>query len=151
VPVKFVELAFLDTAGAGRSLRKYKLDQGVFSQGKPANSVFYIRHGRVKLTATSKQGQKAAIGLPGAGEFFGEGCLAGQVCFTASAIATVEGTTLVEVEKSAMMEALRDDPALSGRFLSFLLSRHIQLESDLADHLFSASDGNPPLPDLSAR
>lgn len=143
--MKLVELPFLDAPGAGRSIRKYSRGEEIFSQGEPANCVFYVRQGMVQLTIASKQGQKAVIGLPGAGEFFGEACLAGQVRFTASASATVEGTSLVQIEKSVMLQALREDPALSAQFVAFLLSRHVQLESDLADHMFKASDGKPPL------
>jgi CRP/FNR family transcriptional regulator, cyclic AMP receptor protein len=142
--MKLVNLPFLDTIGAGRSIRKYRHGEEVYLQGKPANSLFYVRHGMVQLTIGSKQGQKAVIGLPGAGEFFGEACLAGQVRFTASATATVEGTSLVEIEKAVMLQALREDPDLSGQFMAFLLSRHVQLESDLADHMFKAGDDNPP-------
>jgi len=138
----FATQTLLDIAGAGRFIREYKRGEVVFSQDQPADAVFYVRDGVVQLTATSKNGDEAVIGLPGAGEFFGEGCLAGQAVFTTTATAKTDAT-IVGVEKTTMMQALRDAPVLSDLFLPFLLSRHIQLQAKLSDHLFDRVDTAP--------
>jgi CRP/FNR family cyclic AMP-dependent transcriptional regulator len=139
VPKTFDLQTFLDTAGVGR---RYRQGEVVFSQGAPAHTVFYIRQGLVQLTVASKRGQKAVIGAPGAGEFLGEGCLAGQTILRATATATTD-VSIVAIDGSVMTRALHDEPALSDLFVSFLLLRHIQLEADLAARFFS-SDASPP-------
>jgi len=138
--VTFDLQAFLDAAGASRT---YKRGEIVFSQGAPAHTVFYIRQGMVQLTVTAKDGRKAVIGLPGAGEFLGEGCLAGQSTFSATSTATTD-VAIIAIEQTAMVQALSDEPALSQLFISFLLLRHIQLESDLVDRMFVAHNSPPP-------
>jgi CRP/FNR family cyclic AMP-dependent transcriptional regulator len=136
---RFDAQVFLDTVGVGRFIRKYNTGEAVFLQGDPADAVFYIQKGKVQIAIISKQGKEGVIAVLGAGEFFGEGCLAGQPLHIATATVTVE-SAIVKIEKQSMIRVLRDEPALSQMFMSFLLSRNIQSEADLVDHLFNSSE-----------
>jgi CRP/FNR family transcriptional regulator, cyclic AMP receptor protein len=113
--------------------------QVIFSQGDRANTVFYIRRGKVRLTVLSKTGKEATIGIVGEGYFLGEGSLAGQVqrMSTASAMTDCE---LLQMDKNEMMKALFRDPALSELFVTYLLTRNIRYEADLVDQLFNYSE-----------
>jgi CRP-like cAMP-binding protein len=127
------------SVGAGRSTMKYKARKNIFQQGDPADAVFYIQEGNVKLTVVSEQGKEGVVAIPAAGDFFGEGCLAGQRFHMASAIATT-ASTIVRIEKDTMIGVLHDEPKLSEMFMTFLLSRNIQFEADLVDQLFNSSE-----------
>jgi CRP/FNR family cyclic AMP-dependent transcriptional regulator len=124
---------------AGRSAVKYKRGQSIFQQGDAADAVFYIQDGSVRITVISEQGKEGVIGMLEAGEFLGEGCLAGQPLHLASASATVE-SAIVRIEKEAMVRALRDDPTFSQQFMAYLLSRNVQIEAELVDQLFNSSE-----------
>lgn len=137
--VKFNAQAFLDTVGVGRFIGKYQVGEAVFLQGDPADAVFYIQKGKVQITVLSKQGKEGVIAVLGAGEFFGEGCLAGQPLQIATAAVTAE-SAIIKIEKQTMIRVLRDEPTLSQMFMSFLLSRNIQVEADLIDQLFNSSE-----------
>ena len=130
---------FLDTPGQHQTIKEYKQDDPVFLQGDPSDAVFYIQTGRIRLTVKSIHGQKGVIAVLEAGAFLGEGCLAGQTLNVATAEAAT-AARLIKIEKQTMIRALRDEPALSELFISFLLKRHIQLEADLARHLFTPVD-----------
>jgi CRP-like cAMP-binding protein len=130
---------FLDTVGVGRVIGKYKKDDTIFLQGDPADAVFYIQKGKVQIMVVSKQGKEGVVAVLGAGEFFGEGCLAGQPFHISTASATVDAT-IVKIEKQTMIRVLRDEPALSQMFMSFLLARNVQVEADLIDQLFNSSE-----------
>ncbi|MEA2781333.1 MAG: family transcriptional regulator, cyclic receptor protein [Rhodospirillaceae bacterium] len=136
---RFDAQAFLTSVGAGRSTTKYQANKGVFRQGDPADAVFYILKGKVKLTVLSEQGKEGVIAMLGNGDFFGEGCLAGQPLHMASAIAMAE-SAIVRIEIDTMVRVLRDEPKLSEMFMGFLLSRNIQFEADLVDQLFNSSE-----------
>jgi CRP/FNR family cyclic AMP-dependent transcriptional regulator len=136
---KFDPQTFLETAGAGRAMRKYKSTEIVFRQGDVADAVYYICSGTVKIAVLSDQGKEGVIGSLSAGSFLGEGCLAGQLCQLATATATM-GSVIVKVEKAAMARVLRDEPALAAMFMSFLLARNIKVESDLVDQLMNSSE-----------
>ncbi|MGJ3261563.1 MAG: Crp/Fnr family transcriptional regulator [Rhodospirillales bacterium] len=131
--------AFLASAGIGRRSVKYKARSTVFAQGDPADAVFYIEKGSVQITVVSDQGKEGVIAMLGEGDFFGEGCLAGQQRYLASAV-TTKPTTVVTVDKAAMIRVLHEQPALSEMFMAYLLSRNIQIEADLVDHLFNSSE-----------
>jgi CRP/FNR family transcriptional regulator, cyclic AMP receptor protein len=131
--------AFLTSVGAGRSKKKYKARKNIFQQGDPADSVFYIREGNVKLSVVSEQGKEAVVGILGASDFFGEGCLAGQPVHMASAV-TMTASTIVGIEKDTMMGVLHDEPKLSEMFIAYLLARNIKFEADLVDQLFNSSE-----------
>ena len=117
----------------------YQPGQAVFRQGDPADAVFYIQRGKVQVSVVSEHGKEAVIAMLGSGEFFGEGCLAGQPLHIATATATA-GATIARIDKSTMIRVLREEPTLSQLFMSFLLTRNIQVEADLVDQLFNSSE-----------
>jgi CRP-like cAMP-binding protein len=136
---KFDVKTFLSSVGSGRPIEKYKRKKIIFQQGDPADAVFYIQSGKIELSVVSREGKERVIAILGAGDFFGEGCLAGQPLHMASAIALAE-STIFRIEKQAMIRVLRDEPTLSEMFMAFLLSRNIQFEEDLVDQLFNSSE-----------
>jgi CRP/FNR family transcriptional regulator, cyclic AMP receptor protein len=130
---------FLAKIGEGRRIAKYRKGETVFSQGEPADAVFYIQKGKVKVTVISEQGKEAVVAILGADEFFGEGCLAGQ----AQRIATVAAMTdaaLMRIEKAAVVAAIHEEPAFSEMFIAHLLTRTLRVEADLVDQLFNSSE-----------
>jgi CRP-like cAMP-binding protein len=130
---------FLKQVGSGKTNLTCPKKQILFSQGDKADAVFYIQAGLVKLTVVSQQGKEAIIAVLEKGVFFGEGCLAGQlVCM--STATTAEDSTLVRIEKAAMIRALHDEPDFSELFLAHLLARNIRIQEDLVDHLFNSSE-----------
>lgn len=139
LPEAFDAEAFLTTAGAGRTIVAYKPKSYVFRQGAECDAVFYLQRGRVELSVVSGQGKERVVGMLGPGAFVGEACLAGQPLHLASARASTEAT-LVRVERATMIEAIRDHPQLSQRFMAFLLLRNGQIEADLVDQLFNSSE-----------
>ena len=127
---------FLATVDGGRSISNYRKDEKVFSQGNPADAVFYIQKGKVKITVLSEQGKEAVVAVLGPDEFCGEGCLAGQPRRIATASAMTE-CEVMRLEKTAMIRVLHDEPAFSEMFVSHLLARSIRVEEDLVDQLFN--------------
>jgi CRP-like cAMP-binding protein len=125
--------------GAGRSTKKYSRGEFIFRQGDAADAVFYIQTGKVQVAIISEQGKERMVGMLHSGEFVGEGCLAGQALHLASASA-LEESTIVRIEKEAMVRALRDDPTFSQLFMAYLLSHNAQIEADLVDQLFNSSE-----------
>jgi CRP-like cAMP-binding protein len=136
---RFDAQAFLMSVGTGRSTKKYPAKKIIFQQGDPADAVFYIQKGRVKLTVVSEHGKEGVIAILGQGDFFGEGCLAGQRLHMATA-STMAECTVVKIEMETMIRVLHDEPTLSEMFMAFLLSRNIQFEADLVDQLFNSSE-----------
>ena len=131
--------AFLLKVAGGKTISSYRKDQMVFSQGAPADAVFYIQKGKVKITVISEHGKEAVVALLGTGNFCGEGCLAGQPLRISTASAMTE-CVLTRLEKSAIIRTLHDEPAFSEMFLSYVLSRIIRVEEDLVDQLFNSSE-----------
>ena len=131
--------SFLTKVAEGRTIAEYSKDQMVFSQGDPADAVFYIQKGRVKLTVVSNTGKEAVIAILDTGDFLGEGCLAAQPIRMATATAISNGS-IVRLEKAAMIRMLHDEPAFSEMFVSYLLSRNMRIEEDLVDQLFNSSE-----------
>jgi CRP/FNR family transcriptional regulator, cyclic AMP receptor protein len=131
--------SFLAKVGEGRSIWEYRAEQIVFSQGDPADAVFYIQSGKVKLTVVSKQGKEAVIAMLGTNDFFGEGCLAGQAQRIATA-ATMADSVIVRLEKTAIVRVIQEEPAFAGMFIAHLLARAIRVEADLLDQLFNSSE-----------
>jgi CRP/FNR family transcriptional regulator, cyclic AMP receptor protein len=123
----------------GKTIMEYGTNRNIFRQGQSADSMFYIRRGKVKLTVTSQQGKEAIVAILGSGEFFGEGCLAGQSTRMATAIALTE-CTLDKLEKSLMARMLHEQHDVSELFVTHLLSRNIRYEADLVDQLFNSSE-----------
>jgi CRP/FNR family cyclic AMP-dependent transcriptional regulator len=130
---------FLATIGEGRKNVAVGKKKGIFAQGDAANAIFYIQTGKVKLTVVSKTGREATIGLLSKGNFFGEGALAGQARRMGSAAAMTD-CELLQIDKTAMMEALHREHAFSDMFVAYLLARNIRYEEDLVDQLFNSSE-----------
>jgi len=131
--------AFLDSAGVPRGTVRTGAAAVIFSQGDAASDVLYIQQGRIKLSVLSKAGKEAVIAVLGAGDCFGEGCLAGQPRRMATATA-LTATTVVVVAKSQMVTLLHREAALADRFLAHMLARNIRIEEDLVDQLFNSSE-----------
>ncbi len=131
--------AFLDSAGIGRKVVEYRRAEVIFTQGDPADEVLYIQTGGVKLSVLSKAGRQAVVAMLGPGEFFGEGCLAGQHVRMGSATATASSIILA-VPKDQMGRLLHEEHALSDRFIAHMLARNIRIEEDLVDQLFNSSE-----------
>jgi CRP-like cAMP-binding protein len=129
----------LPSSVAGRARQEYEAGASVYNQGDPADAVFYVHSGRIKLTVASKRGKDAVISMVTEGSFFGEGCLAGQSRRVSMAWA-VERSVLTRVPRDVMMRLHSQDPEFAQRFLSHLLARNIRLESDLVDHLLHSSE-----------
>ena len=130
---------FLTMIGNGKTHTDYPKNQKIFSQGDAAQAIFYLQKGKVKLTVVSQQGKEAVIAILGVGDFFGEGCLAGQPQ-RMSTVTTLSECSIVRIDKADTVRVLRDEPAFSEMFLHYLLSRNIRIEEDLVDHLFNSSE-----------
>ena len=139
VPDAFDPLIFLGRIGAGRSIDRYAKNQQIFSQGDVADSVFYIRKGRVKLTVLSEHGKEAVVGILEPGQFFGEGCMNGHALRIATTTA-MEECVITSITKQAMIEFLREEPKFSELFMAYLLKRNGRIQEDLIDQLFNSSE-----------
>src|SRR5579862_4381832 len=122
--------AFLDSVGISKTIVAYRRGEIIFSQGDPCEHVLYIQKGGVKLSVLSKSGREAVVAMLGVGEFFGEGCLAGQPVRMGSATANANSTILL-VDKDEMVKRLHTEHALSDRFIAHMLARNIRVEEDL--------------------
>jgi CRP/FNR family cyclic AMP-dependent transcriptional regulator len=131
--------AFLDSAGIAKKIVEYRRAEVIFTQGDPCESVLYIQKGGVKLSVLSKTGKEAVVAMLRPGDFFGEGCLAGQPVRMGSATAITDSTILL-VDKDQMVRLLHKQHALSDRFIAHMLARNIRTEEDLIDHLFNSSE-----------
>jgi CRP/FNR family cyclic AMP-dependent transcriptional regulator len=130
---------FLTGISKGRAVLEYSVNRHIFLQGQPADSVFFLLRGKVKLSVTSSEGKEAIVATLGSGDFFGEGCLAGQPLRMATAIA-VEDCTLTRVEKPMITRMLHEEQGVAELFFTHLLSRVIRYEADLVDQLFNSSE-----------
>jgi CRP/FNR family cyclic AMP-dependent transcriptional regulator len=138
-PLEFDAQAFLDSAGVSRKIVEFPKNKSVFAQGDPAEAVMYIQQGRVKLTVVNTVGKEAVVAVLGPGDFFGEGCLAGQPIRIGAATATAPTTVLV-IEKKEMIRVLHAEHEFSDRFISYVLTRNIRVEADLVDQLFNSTE-----------
>ena len=136
---EFDPQAFLATIGDGRKALLFPKRQTIFSQGDPADAVFYLQTGKVRLTVVSKTGKEATIGILSDGSFFGEGSLAGQPLRMGAAAAMTDCAVL-RIEKKAMVDSLHREHTLSDLFVAYLLTRNIKYEEDLVDQLFNSSE-----------
>ena len=137
--VPFDPKIFLATVNGGRSISNYREGKTIFSQGKPADAVFYIQNGKVKITVVSEQGKEAVVAVLGPDEFCGEGCLNGQPVRLATATAMTE-CEIMRLEKATMISVLHEEPAFSEMFVTHLLARTLRVEADLVDQLFNSSE-----------
>jgi CRP-like cAMP-binding protein len=131
--------AFLDSSGVQKQIKEFKRSDVVYSQGDAAKSVLYLQAGSVKLSVVSEAGKEAVVAILGPGDFFGEGCLAGQSVRMGTASAITPSTVLV-IEKREMFKVLHEQHDLSDRFIAFMLARNIRIEEDLIDQLFNSSE-----------
>ena len=130
---------FLARVGEGKSILQFKKGQNVFVQGDPADAVFYIQKGEIKLTVLSDHGKEAVVGILGPGQFFGEGCMNGHKLRIATTTA-MENCVITAITKPAMIAALHDEPLFSEMFMAYLLTRNSRIEGDLIDQLFNSSE-----------
>ena len=137
--LSFDPKSFLAKEGEGRSLAHYRKDESIFAQGDVADQIFYIRSGRVKLTVNSDKGKEAVIAILEPGNYFGEGCLAGQKV-RMSTVTALSDCSILRLAKGLVVRLLQEEPAFSEAFVSFLLSRNIRIEEDLVDQLFNSSE-----------
>ncbi len=136
---KFDPAEFLETAAKGRALTTHAKREILFTQGDLAESVFYIKKGKVKVTVVSRHGKEAVVALLGEDEFLGEGCLIGQPKRLATATTMSECQTM-RVDKTEILRVLKDEPAFSQMFIAHILARNARVEEDLADQLFNSTE-----------
>jgi len=137
--VSFDPKVFLATVGVARTITQCPKDYKIFSQGDPAENVFYIQQGRVKVRVISKQGKEAVIAILGPGEFLGEACLIGQTVCLATAT-TMVPSSILRILKQEMLRVLHEERAFSDLFVPYLLSRNVRAQEDLVDQLFNSSE-----------
>jgi CRP/FNR family cyclic AMP-dependent transcriptional regulator len=130
---------FLDSAGLGKKIDKFGRKETVFAQGDPARNVMYIQDGGVKLTVVNEAGKEAVVAILGPGDFFGEGCLAGQFICKATAT-TVAPTTVLVIAKNEMTRLLHGEHEFADVFIAYMLARNIRVEEDLIDQLFNSTE-----------
>jgi CRP/FNR family transcriptional regulator, cyclic AMP receptor protein len=130
---------FLDSAGLGSRVGKFVAGDTVIAQGDSATNVMYLQEGGVKLTVVNESGKEAVVAILGPGDFFGEGCLAGQSICIATAT-TIAETAVLIIEKDKMIQVLHSESGLSDRFIAFMLARNLRVEEDLIDQLFNSSE-----------
>src|SRR5215203_602662 len=138
-PPLFDLQAFLKSTGMAPRTVRFGTGAAVFAQGAQANSVFYVQEGGVKLSVLSSGGKEAVVAMLGPGDFFGEGCLAGQPLRMGTANAVMR-TALLRIPKRDMVRMLHDHAEFSDRFLAHMLTRNIRIEEDLVDQLFNSSE-----------
>ena len=131
--------AFLAKVGEGRSIHRFKKDEVIFSQGDPADALFYIQSGKVKITVVSDQGKEAVLAISGPEDFVGEACIVGQARRLATASA-VMATVLMRLDKAAVVRVIHEEAEFSEMFIAHLLTRTIRVEADLVDQLFNSSE-----------
>src|SRR6204780_4884065 len=130
---------FLSKVNGGRAIADYRKDQIVYTQGEPADSVFYIRSGKVKKTVVSEQGKEAVIAILGTGDFFGEGCLAGEALHL-STVTAMTKCVIARISKADITRVIHEEPAFAELFIAHLLARNSRVEEDLVDQLFNSSE-----------
>ena len=130
---------YLAKVHGGETVKEYRKKHAIFVQGSPADAVFYVERGKVKLTVLSARGKEAVVAILGSGDFFGEGSLAGQPLRMATATSMTE-CSILRIKKETMIRMLHDERAFSELFMSYLLSRNTRIEEDLVDQLFNSSE-----------
>jgi CRP/FNR family transcriptional regulator, cyclic AMP receptor protein len=131
--------ALLAKASSGVTRARHKTGSAIFGQGDPADAVFYIEIGKVKVTVISTQGKEAVVAILNTGDFCGEGCLAGQTVRMATVEAMAD-SNIVRIEQSAMVRLMHEDPIISEAFIAHLLARNMRVDADLVDQLFNSSE-----------
>ena len=135
----FDHKVFLSKVNGGRSISAYPKDKIVFRQGDPADTVFFIQNGKGKKTVVSEQGKEAVVALLGSGDFFGEGCLAGEA-LRLSTVSTLNKCVIARMTKADITRVIHEEPTFAELFISHLLARNSRVEEDLVDQLFNSSE-----------
>lgn len=130
---------FLAGIASGKATRQYDGSQIIFSQGDTADAVFFIEHGKVKLSVVSAHGKEAVLGILEEGSFFGEGCLSGQTLRMSTA-AALQAASIIRVDRTAILGLIHREPEFAGLFIRYLLSRNVRIEEDLVDQLFNSAE-----------
>jgi CRP-like cAMP-binding protein len=130
---------FIAKMGGTKTITSYPPKHTIFSQGDPADSIFYIEKGKVQVSVLSKRGKEAVLAILGPGDFFGEGCLNGHPQRMVS-VMTMEECSIVRIERAAMLQSLHDEPRFSDLFIAYLLRRSARAEEDMIDQLFNSSE-----------
>jgi CRP/FNR family transcriptional regulator, cyclic AMP receptor protein len=130
---------FLAKVNGGLGLRNYRKDQIVYRQGDPADAVFYIQSGKVKKTVVSEQGKEAVVAILDTGDFFGEGCLTGELLRLAT-VSALMNCVIARISKTDITRVIHEEPAFAELFISHLLARNSRVEEDLVDQLFNSSE-----------
>jgi CRP/FNR family transcriptional regulator, cyclic AMP receptor protein len=130
---------FLDTAGVSRKIAEFRRSESIYTQGEAADSVMYIQKGGVKFSVVNGSGREAVVAMFGPGDFFGEGCMAGQALRMGTATA-ITPTTLLVIEKDELLRVLHEEHELSDQFINYMLAHNIRVEEDLIDQLFNSSE-----------
>jgi CRP/FNR family transcriptional regulator, cyclic AMP receptor protein len=136
----FDPVAFLSSAGIGRSLHEFKARQTIFAQGQRADTVFYIQAGTVRLSVLSAHGKVATIALLGNGDFLGEGCIAAEQPFRIATATAATACSVLRIEKSELLRTLHDEQRFSDMFVKYVVGRHNRTQSDLVDQLFNSTE-----------
>jgi len=136
---RFDPAVFFETVAKGRAIAAHERKQIIFAQGDAAESVFYIKKGKVKVTVVSRHGKEAVVAILGKDEFMGEGCLIGQPKRLATATAMTD-CEVMKVEKPAIVQLLKDEPAFAQMFIVHILARSARVEEDLVDQLFNSTE-----------
>lgn len=131
--------AFLAKVNGGRTISNYRKKQTVYTQGDPADSVFYIQSGKIKKVVISEQGKEAVVALLGTGDFFGEGCLNGETV-RLSTVSAMTDCVIVRIPKENIVRVIHEEPKFSELFIAHLLHRNSRIEEDLVDQLFNSSE-----------
>lgn len=132
--------AFLRQVGVGRTVVDLKKKEVLFSQGQPADAVFYVEKGTVKLSVVSKQGKEATVALLEPGNFVGESCIAAAERIRTVTASALTRCTLMRIERNEMLRVLREEHAFADVFVAFLLARNVRIQADLVDQLFNSSE-----------
>jgi CRP-like cAMP-binding protein len=138
-PQNFSAQDFLDTAGVSRKVINYRRGESIYSQGDAAEAVMYIQKGGVKLSVVNGSGREAVVAMFGPGDFFGEGCMAGQALRMGTTMA-ITPTTLLAIQKNELLRVLHSEHELSDHFIGYMLAHNIRVEEDLVDQLFNSSE-----------
>jgi CRP/FNR family transcriptional regulator, cyclic AMP receptor protein len=138
--IPFDAEAFLATPGLGRSIARVQAKQAFFSQGDPADSIFYLQEGRAKLTVVSKTGKEATITLLSAGDFVGEESIAAVAGLRLATATAITQCAALRIDRAEMIRVMHEEQTFSDRFLSFLLARSMRIQADLVDQLFNSSE-----------
>jgi CRP/FNR family cyclic AMP-dependent transcriptional regulator len=139
-PIQFDPASFLASTGLGRRVVRFKPKQPFFSQGNPADSIFYLQKGRAKLTVVSKNGKEATITLLGSGDFVGEESIAAIVGLRMATATAITACIALKIERQEMIRVMHEEHSFSDLFLSFLLARSMRTQADLVDQLFNSSE-----------